>query len=118
MTELGPEKGLSSASQLLLIGIARSESGFEQLVNVFLDAGVPGGTVVESRGLASILRQELPIFSGLAALLPAASGSRVLLAIAPASAAETVLRFARQLPPSDRPIIAALPLAGSVLPGD
>ncbi len=118
MTDPAPSAGLSGSSQQLLIGIARSESGFEQLVNVFLDAGVPGGTVIESRGLASILREELPIFSGLAALLPAASGSRVLLAIAPAAAADTALRFARQLPASDRPIIAALPLAGSVLPGD
>lgn len=102
----------------LIVGIARSEAGFEQLVNIFLDAGVPGATVIESRGLASILREELPIFSGLAALLPSASGSRTVVAIGPAHAADAVVRFARQLPAADRPIIATVPLTDVVLPND
>ncbi|MDA0802285.1 MAG: hypothetical protein O2819_00805 [Planctomycetota bacterium] len=104
-------------SNRLLVGIARSEASFEQLVSILLDAGVPGATVIESRGLASILREELPIYSGLAALLPSATGSRVMLAVCSAHAAETAVRFAQQSPAEERPIIAVLLLTDAVVPG-
>ena len=61
----------SGSDTRLLVLIARSEESFDPLVSALLDAGITGATVLESRGLANIIRMEMPIFAGLASLLPA-----------------------------------------------
>lgn len=94
----------------LLVLIARSEESFDPLVSALLDAGITGATVLESRGLANIIRMEMPIFAGLASLLPQATGTRVVLSIASKSSIEQLMRFIGQLPLERRPIGVTLPV--------
>jgi hypothetical protein len=93
----------------LLVLIARTEESFDPVVTALLDAGITGATVLESRGIGAIIRAEMPIFAGLAALLPQATGSRVILSIATPERIESLMRFLEQLPRERRPIGVTLP---------
>ncbi len=68
--------------KLLLIILDRAEL-IDDLLTGFLDIGVPGATVLESRGMGSIIRKDMPIFAGLASLFPDTTGSRVILSVMP-----------------------------------
>jgi len=94
----------------LLILIARTEEGFDALVTGLVDVGIGGATVVDSRGLAAIVRDELPIFSGLAALLPAGTGSRVILSLTDERHVQAVLKLVEDLPEESRPVGAVVPV--------
>ena len=94
--------------QLLLL-IARTEESFDPVVTALLDAGITGATVLESRGIGAIIRSEMPIFAGLAALLPQATGSRVILSIATTERIAALMRYLDQLPRERRPIGVTLP---------
>jgi hypothetical protein len=98
----------SNELQLLLL-IARTEESFDPVVTALLDAGITGATVLESRGIGAIIRSEMPIFAGLAALLPQATGSRVILSIATTDRIAALMRYLDQLPRERRPIGVTLP---------
>jgi len=100
----------SGSDTRLLVLIARSEESFDPLVSALLDAGITGATVLESRGLANIIRMEMPIFAGLASLLPQATGTRVVLSIATTTRIDQLMRFIGQLPLERRPIGVTLPV--------
>ena len=102
--------GAPTARAQLLVLIARTEESFDPVVTALLDAGITGATVLESRGIGAIIRSEMPIFAGLAALLPQATGSRVILSVAPSERIEALLRFLQQLPRERRPIGVTLPV--------
>jgi len=104
-----PDSPARSAAQLLVL-IARTEESFDPVVTALLDAGITGATVLESRGIGAIIRSEMPIFAGLASLLPQATGSRVILSVAPPDRVEALLRFLDQLPRERRPIGVTLPV--------
>ena len=80
------------------------------MVTALLDANIQGATVLESRGLGTIIRSEMPIFAGLAALLPQSTGNRVVLSIATRAQIDELMRFLSQLPIERRPIAVTLPL--------
>ena len=88
----------------LLILIARTEESFDPLVTALLDANIQGATVLESRGLGTIIRSEMPI------LLPQSTGNRVVLSIATRAQIDELMRFLSQLPIERRPIAVTLPL--------
>lgn len=101
---------MAEAPAHLLVLIARTEESFDPLVTALLDAGITGATVLESRGLGAIIRSEMPIFAGLAALLPQSTGSRVVLSVATPDRIEALMRFLQQLPRERRPIGVTLPV--------
>lgn len=103
------ETGSPQTDVRLLILIARTEESFDPVVTALLDAGITGATVLESRGIGAIIRAEMPIFAGLAALLPQATGSRVILSIASPDRIASLMRFLDQLPRERRPIGVTLP---------
>ena len=90
----GAEPGASQ--HVLLIAIASSPAALDEMVTVLLDLGVPGATVIDSKGLGALLRQEMPIFAGLASLLPDQTGSRVVFSVATHEVAEAVLTHVEQ----------------------
>ena len=101
---------MADAPAQLLVLIARTEESFDPVVTALLDAGITGATVLESRGLGAIIRSEMPIFAGLAALLPQSTGSRVILSVATADRIEALMRFVQQLPRERRPIGVTMPV--------
>ena len=69
----------------------------DELLTGFLDLGVRGATVIESRGMGSIIRQEMPIFAGLASLFPEHTGNRMILSVMPETLVEPVFRLVEEI---------------------
>lgn len=100
-----------SAERVLLLIIASDPTVMDDLLTALLDFGVTGATVLESKGLAAVLREEMPIFAGLVSLLPGATGSRTLISITNHATARSVLDFIdADLREDKRPIAAVLPV--------
>jgi hypothetical protein len=94
----------------LLILIARTRAGMDDLITGLLDVGVTGATIIESRGLGSIVREDMPIFAGLAALIPQHTGSRVVLSLTTTSVIAAMRKFIYDMHPDERPIAIVLPV--------
>ncbi|MGA0872480.1 MAG: hypothetical protein ACO3Y3_05380 [Phycisphaerales bacterium] len=108
----------ASADRCLLILIARNEASFDPLATGLLDVGITGATVLDSKGLGAIVREEMPMFAGLAALLPRETGSRMIVSITTTDRIEALRKFLDEMKPSHRPIGAVLPLTTTLgLPG-
>lgn len=105
---------MDDGSARLVVLVARSADSFDPLINALLDAGMTGATVVDSRGLASVLRQDMPIFAGLAALLPQASGARMVVSVATRESVDTLMRFIDAMPPESRPVGAVVPVERTI----
>lgn len=82
--------------KLFLIILDRAEL-IDDLLTGFLDIGVPGATVVESRGMGSIIRQEMPVFAGLASLFPEHTGSRIIISVIPEDLVDTVFALVEEV---------------------
>lgn len=97
----------------LLIMIARSDAALDELITGLLDAGIRGATVLDSRGLGAILRQDMPIFAGLAALLPQHTGNKVVMSLTSGDVIESMKRFVSGMREEDRPIAMVIPVTES-----
>jgi nitrogen regulatory protein P-II 1 len=69
----------------------------DSLITGFLEVGVRGATVVETKGMGQIVRQDMPIFAGLAGLFPETSGSRMILSAMPQSLVQPVFDLIDEL---------------------
>lgn len=97
--------------RVLVLMIVSDPGTLDRLITTLLDIGAPGATVIESKGMASIIREEMPIFSGLAHLLPERTGSRVLLAaMSTEKADEALTEIEREFKERDRPIAVVVPI--------
>lgn len=96
--------------QKLLVLIARDEAALDELVTGILDAGITGATILESKGLGALLRQDMPIFSGLAALLPPHTGSRVVISVTTRPSIDRLRDYIDEMPAEHRPIMIILPV--------
>lgn len=99
---------------VLMVMIFASPSVFDDIVTALLEFGVHA-TIVQSKGLMALLREEMPIFSGLASLLPEQTGSRMLISVTTTGAAAKVFEFLeRELTQADRPIAFTVSLESIV----
>ncbi|MHC5024363.1 MAG: hypothetical protein ACYTGG_10715 [Planctomycetota bacterium] len=94
----------------LLVMIVRNDAVLDELVTGMLDAGLTDVTVVDSRDMGSILRHDMPIFAGLAALLPQTSGGRTVLALITPAQVASLRTFIEEMRPADRPVSVLLPV--------
>jgi len=90
MAEAGKEH------RLFLIILDRAEL-VDEILTGFLDIGVPGATVVESKGMGAIIRQDMPIFSGLASLFPENTGSRIVISVMPVDLIDQVYELVEEV---------------------
>lgn len=105
-----PSLNASAPARVLLVMIVGTPDTLDDIITGLLDLGVPG-TVVEARGLMSLMREEMPIFSGLAAMLPETGGSRVVLSFTTAEMAAQVFAFLiSELEPKHRPVAFTVPI--------
>ncbi len=102
----------SEDAKRLLVMIARDEETFDELVTGMLDVGLEGATIVESKGIGAVLRLDMPIFAGLAALLPQRTGGRVVFSVTSIERIEALKRFIDEMPSDRRPILVVLPVEG------
>lgn len=103
--------GRVAAERVLLVLIVPTPGVMDELATALVDIGAPG-TVLESKGLMSIMREEMPIFGGLASMLPETTGSKVVLSLTTRSVAGEVMEMLeREFNATDRPIGVAVPAA-------
>ena len=111
VAEIEQGNGLSPDGRVLLVMIASDHAMFDDLITALLDIGLTGATVIESKGMGSILREEMPIFAGLAAMIPEHTGSRVLISVTTREQAEKVFQFLEdEIKAANRPIAITLPV--------
>ena len=111
VAEIEQGNGLSPDGRVLLVMIASDHAMFDDLITALLDIGLTGATVIESKGMGSILREEMPIFAGLAALIPEHTGSRVLISVTTRVQAEKVFQFLEdEIKAANRPIAITVPI--------
>lgn len=96
-------------SKLVLV-LVENEKVLNEIVTGLLDAGVTDATVLNTRSLGSVLRQDMPIFAGVAKLLPESRGGRMIMAIMPEPSINALCRFIDEMRAVDRPTLLALPI--------
>ena len=102
------------AARVLLIIVVPGATAFDDLATGLLELGV-AGTVLESKGLMTLMREEMPFFGGLAAMLPGSTGSKVVLSLTTRGAAAKVLELIEhEFPSSERPIACTVAIDASV----
>ena len=101
---------MPEAGYRMLLLIARNEDAFDPLITGLLDVGITGATIIESRGIGAVIREDMPFFAGLAALLPQHTGSRMLVSVTTPDRIEGLLRYFDKLRPEQRPVGAVLPV--------
>ena len=52
----------------LLVAVINQESRIDGVLAGFVELGITGATLLESRGMGRVLRRELPLFAGLESL--------------------------------------------------
>jgi len=81
----------------LLVIILDQPQLVDDLLTGFLDLGVPGATIVESRGMGQVIRQDMPIFAGLASMFSESTGSRLIMSVMPESLIEPVFKLVEEV---------------------
>ena len=110
--------GMAPDGRVLIVLISTDPSQLDALITALLDIGLTRATVVESKGMSALLREEMPIFAGLASLMPERTGGKVLLAATTRRMAESVFAYVEEeLKPSQRPVCFSTPIERYVGPG-
>lgn len=52
----------------LLVAVINQDAHIDQVLAGFVELGITGATLLESRGMGRVLRRELPLFAGLQSL--------------------------------------------------
>lgn len=111
-------EGLAPEDRVLVVLISSDPNQLDALITALLDIGLTRATVVESKGMSALLREEMPIFAGLASLMPERTGSKVLLAASTRKLAGAVFDYIEEeLKPSERPVCFTTAIERYVGPG-
>jgi nitrogen regulatory protein PII len=87
----------SAEDKRLMVIILDQPQLLDDLLTGFLDLGVPGATIVETRGMGEVIRTDMPVFAGLAALFPENTGTRMVMSVLPAALVEPVLKLVDEI---------------------
>ena len=96
--------------RVLLVIIVPNTKILDDVATGLLDLGL-AGTVLESKGLMMLMREEMPIFGGLASMLPQNTGSKMIFSVATREGAEGALAMIeREFKQAERPIAFTVPI--------
>lgn len=59
----------------LLIAVVNEPHKIEEIIESFIEIGIPGATIIDTFGMGKILTQDIPIFAGFRHLLAGSSSS-------------------------------------------
>jgi len=84
--------------QELLICVVMDHHQVEEILTGFLELGIRGATVLDSRGMGSILSHEVPIFAGFRSLFPGGTaGTYAILSVVSELQVEDAIRLADEV---------------------
>lgn len=67
----------------LIVLVIKQTRFLDEILTGFVDIGIHGATVIDSRGMGQILTAEVPIFAGLRDLMPGGNiGSHMIMSVA------------------------------------
>ena len=96
--------------RVLLVMIIPDPQVLDVIVTALVDLAI-AATIIESKGLMTLLREEMPIFGGLTAMLPQTSGGKVMLSVASPESSGKVLDFIEhKMKKGQRPIALTVPI--------
>lgn len=82
----------------LFVLLVKQTRFLDDILTGFVDIGVHGATVVDSRGMGQILAAEVPIFAGLRDLMPGGNiGSHMILSVMEEDQVEKAVRLAEEI---------------------
>lgn len=91
-TRAAREARRAGVRRVLLVVFIPGRAELDGVVTGLLDIGL-SATVLESKGLAAVLREEMPMFGALAEMLPKLEGSRVILSATTRALADRALNY-------------------------
>ena len=97
MSEASASGRVPGEDHVLFIVILDRPQLLDDILTGYLDLGVRGATILESQGMGAIVRQDMPIFAGLAGLFPENTGSRTLLSVMPERLVDDVFRMVEEV---------------------
>lgn len=78
----------------LLFCVVKDYRQLDMILEGFIELGITGATVIDARGMAQVLRTDVPIFAGLSSLFPGGNAdSHVLLSVLRSEQAQDVVRL-------------------------
>lgn len=92
----------ADTTPVLLLLLIPEPTSLAEIVPELIDLGIRA-TAIETKGLAALLRENLPMFSGVAAMLPEAPAGRLLICLTAESAARKVLALLAEHKRTDHP---------------
>ena len=78
----------------MLLVVVKDYRQLDMILEGFIELGISGATVIDARGMAQILRADVPIFAGLSSLFPGGSSdSHVIMSVLEGHRVEEVGRL-------------------------
>ena len=82
----------------LLVAVVNEEDRIDEVLAGFVELGITGATILESRGMGRVLSRELPIFAGLRELETRARASnRTILCVADDAKIDAAVRLVQEV---------------------
>ncbi len=82
----------------LLVVIMKQTQFLDDILTGFVDIGIQGATVVDSRGMGQILTANVPIFAGLKDLMPGGNiGNYTILSVVQPGQVEKAVELIREI---------------------
>lgn len=99
----------------LLVLVLNKEEHTEQVLECFVELGVPGATIIDTIGMGRVLSQEIPIFAGFVDMMASArpSNKTIFAIVEDDSVADIAEGVERVIGPLDQPgtgILFSLPV--------
>jgi nitrogen regulatory protein PII len=70
---------MPSPDRRLVVAIVKGHRRVEEVMEGFLELGLPGATVIDAKGMGEIVSTDLPIFSGFRSLFPGSGEESYLI---------------------------------------
>ena len=82
----------------LLVCIVKDHHQVEEILTGFLELGLKGATVLDSRGMGQILSTQVPIFAGFKSMFPGSTaGTYMILTVVERSLVDQVIRLIEEV---------------------
>lgn len=97
----------AAPGEIVLVVLLVPRGTLADTVAALLDVGA-AATALDTRGLAEVIKREVPLFAGIAEPLPIAPEGRLLISLTTRGCADQLLKALRELPPNAHPVRAVV----------
>jgi nitrogen regulatory protein PII len=89
---------VTTGGRQLLVAVVKGHRRVEDVMEGFLEYGIPGATVIDAKGMGQIVTSDLPIFSGFRSLFPGGGEpSYLILSVVEAEQVDEAVQVVRSV---------------------